>query len=120
MQGAGWEFSGRAHHHHGLTMTSPVGPRNNISRWLSISPQDSLLARKICLKLARILFTIQPDPDQKANGYGYTAPDSTNNAGHAKSWIEVQLLAVRPRQCGCIGTCIRDDAIQKHAFGRAH
>src|SRR5216683_448460 len=40
-----------------------------------IPTQDSLLAREVCLKLARILLTIQPDPDQEANRYRHAARD---------------------------------------------
>src|SRR5205807_1626649 len=63
-----------------------------------IPSQDSLWTREVCLKLAGILLAIQPDPGREANGRRSGAPDPTHHAGDAHGGIEVQLLAVGPRQ----------------------
>ena len=76
-----------------------------------IPAEDSLLARQVCLELARILLTIEPDPNQKADGHRHSARDPRDHAGHTLGWVQVQLLAVRPGQRRCIGSCVGDDAI---------
>ena len=45
--------------------------------------------------------------------------DSIDYTGHTDGWVEVHLLAVRPGQSSCIGACVGNDAIQKHARGAA-
>ena len=82
-----------------------------------IPTEDSLLAREICLKLARILLTIQSDPDQKANRHRHATRNPTDYAGHTVGWIKVQLLAVRPWHCRGIGACVGYNTIQKQACG---
>lgn len=81
-----------------------------------IPTQDSLLSRKVCLELARILLAIQPDPDQKTKRHRHAPRDPADHAGHTEGWIEVKWMAVRPRQCRCIGPCVGDDAIEKRTW----
>src|SRR4051812_5684076 len=63
-----------------------------------IPTKDSFLAGEVCLKLARILLTIQPAPDQEADRHRHATRDSTDHAGHPEGGVEVERVSVRPGQ----------------------
>jgi hypothetical protein len=77
-----------------------------------IPPEDSLLTREVCLKLAGILLAIQPDPGREANCRRSGAAHPAHQAGNAHGGIEVQLLAIGPGQDAHVCTGVRDDPIQ--------
>ena len=60
-------------------------------------------------------FVVNHDPDRKLHGWRGRLCDAGHHDRNSLSKCELQLPAIRPRQNGCVGPGIRNDAVQQRS-----
>src|SRR5207244_8641897 len=89
--------------------------KENVQTIQYIATQNALQASEDRLKLARVFLTIQPHPNQEADGHGTPTADSANHSRYARGRTELKLLAICPRKRRRVGSRVGNDAIENHS-----
>src|SRR5207248_1703548 len=70
----------------------------HLQRVQDVTPQEPLIPEEVGLQLTRMFLAVQLNPDEEAQRGRRTTADPTDQLRPAQAGVELELLAIRPRE----------------------